>query len=78
VIFYTKKEGLALGFTASKKVGNSPQRNFAKRRLKALVLKQCSKLKNGNYVFVAKKDIVTAKFADVQREFIYSLDRISK
>lgn len=66
-----------MGFTASKKVGNSPERNFAKRRLKALFLDNCSILKTGNYVLVAKKDIIEVDFKMLKKEFQQALNRLS-
>jgi len=62
---------------ASKKVGKAVARNRAKRRLKALLISQTQKLKNGYYVFVAKPRILEAKFKTLEMLFQKSLEKIA-
>ena len=57
---------------ASKKIGNAVKRNFSKRRLRALFIKEADALE-GSFVFVAKKDIVDAPFSKLEYLFKKSL-----
>lgn len=55
VLFYLPDpHAKAVGFTASKKVGNAVTRNRAKRRMRALFQRFESELRCGSYVLVAK------------------------
>ena len=67
------------GFIASKKVGNAVKRNFAKRRLKALekiILSYgCKKL---DYVFVAKKKILSESFSKISIDLKKGLKKTYK
>ncbi|MFP4485670.1 MAG: ribonuclease P protein component [Campylobacterales bacterium] len=76
VLFYSKKGDLKAGFTASKKVGNAPERNYAKRRLRALYQEYCNKLKAGHFVFVAKKDLLQDNFAEIKKDFEFALKKL--
>ena len=59
-------ETYRVGFTASKRVGNSVVRNYCKRRMRAMVQELLPTLGlNGvDYVFIAKKSLVTANWAN--------------
>jgi len=76
VVFY--KSGLKknVGFTASKKVGNSVKRNRARRRLKALFLELSSRLKSGSYVFVAKEKIDDMDYISLRKSLLWSFKRL--
>jgi ribonuclease P protein component len=67
---------MKLAFVASKKVGNAVKRNRAKRLLRALVLKNESKLTTGEYVFVAKEDILKKDFDTLKKDFRYAMKKI--
>jgi ribonuclease P protein component len=55
-LFFLPQESVKkVGFTATKKIGNAVKRNRSKRRLRALFTKFSPKLKDGNYIFVAKQ-----------------------
>jgi len=66
-----------VGFTASKKVGNSVKRNLARRRLKALFLELCGGLKSGSYVFVAKKKIDDMDYISLKKSLLWSFKRLN-
>ena len=67
-LIYAKSRygGVRAGFSVSKKVGNSVERNRARRRLKEALRKLLSETK-GNYciVFVARRCIVDAEFLNL-------------
>jgi ribonuclease P protein component len=58
-------------------VGNAVARNRAKRRLRALFIENCNKLKNGTYIFVAKNGIDKIEFDIVKRDFLYTLKKLN-
>tara|TARA_Y100001934_G_C12236727_1_gene718168 strand:- start:582 stop:986 length:405 start_codon:yes stop_codon:yes gene_type:complete len=71
------------GFTATKKIGNAVKRNFAKRRLRALVLENrdlFTKIaqKKGLYqfVFVARKEILEIDYQILGKELNWSLKKL--
>jgi len=55
-----------VGFTASKRVGNSVVRNRCKRRMRAMArqLLPILGLEKMDYVFIAKKSLVAARWGD--------------
>ncbi len=65
-----------MGFTASKKVGNSVKRNRARRRLKALFLEFGDSLKSGSYIFVAKDKMDKMDHISLKKGFLWSLKRL--
>ncbi len=70
---------IGYGLTASKKmVGNAVQRNRAKRRLRALVRDVMSHGAqiNMNYVFIARKNILTISYNDLAQDLEKSLKRM--
>jgi len=71
VLFYKESKTKEFAFVASKKVGNAVFRNRAKRLLKAHFIKFSHKLKNGQYIFVAKSPIINSDFKKVQKTFNY-------
>lgn len=62
-----KVENYRIGFTASKKVGNAVVRNRCKRRMRAIAqqLLPSFALDKVDYVFIAKRSLVTAKWDDL-------------
>ena len=65
------------GVVTSKKVGNSVQRNFAKRRIKALKKEFLNLGKNElDYVIVAKKNILNENFKILTSQFKEALNQI--
>ncbi|WP_456323168.1 ribonuclease P protein component [Hydrogenimonas sp.] len=71
-----KKRGYRVGFVASKKIGNAVKRARAKRRLRALFLKMAPKLKEGDYVMVAKPPILETPFCDLEKAFKRAIKRL--
>jgi ribonuclease P protein component len=68
--------GFRVGFTASKRVGNSVKRNKAKRRMREVVrlwIKETATLPGCDLVIIAKAALVTASFIKVQDDFKKSL-----
>jgi len=65
-----------VGFTASKRVGNSVKRNKAKRRMRAVIhlwAKEMATLPCCDLVLIAKAALVTAPFKKAQQDFKKSL-----
>lgn len=69
---------LRVGFTASRKVGNAVKRNFARRRLRAVVETVCSSFSFGgkDLVIIARPATVTASFSSILRDFHQALNRL--
>ena len=82
-INYAKKSKAAstnsprFGIIASKKVGNAVQRNFAKRRTKALknIFLNCGK-NEFDYVLVAKKNLLNENFKILSSQLQQTLNKI--
>ena len=82
-INYAKKSKLAgtnsprFGIVASKKVGNAVQRNFAKRRAKALknIFLNCGK-NEFDYILVAKKNLLNENFKIPSSQLQQALNKI--
>lgn len=68
----------AIGYTASKKVGNAVARNRAKRRLRALAAEMMpTALRGHHYVLIARTATVTRPFEALRRDLAYCLRRLS-
>lgn len=65
-----------VGYTASKKVGNAVERNFSKRRLRAIFREFNDSLGNGTYVLVAKRKIINEDFEKIKKDFILSIKKL--
>ena len=65
------------GIVASKKVGNAVQRNFAKRRIKALknIFLDCGKSEL-DYILVAKKNLLNERFKILSFQLEHTLNKI--
>ncbi|MBT5185511.1 MAG: ribonuclease P protein component [Kordiimonadaceae bacterium] len=73
-----EKEGIRVGYTASKKVGNAILRNKAKRRLREVVKKvmaEDAKL-NYDYVIIARKEITEYPFNELIRDMKWCLRKL--
>ena len=58
-----------IGYTVTKKQGNSVQRNRMKRRLRALARDEEAAFRSGlDYVFLASSDLLNAPFATLKSE----------
>lgn len=63
-----------VGFSVSKKVGNSVERNKVKRRMKEVYRLNTDKLKNGfDLIFIPKKNTVKASYLDIQSAMLHLL-----
>ena len=71
-----RKGKVQVGFSVSKKIGNSVQRNRAKRRLKACFSPLLPCVKPGyNLIFIARSAALTAPFLSMQRSMVSALAR---
>ena len=71
-----RKDKVQVGFSVSKKIGNSVQRNRAKRRLKACFSPLLPVVKPGyNLIFIARSAALTAPFLSMQKSMISALQR---
>jgi len=64
-----------IGVVASKKIGNATKRNRAKRLLRAIFIKNIDKLDSGEFVLVAKPQILTESFISLNKSYLYALHR---
>ena len=65
-----------VGFSASKKIGNSVIRNRAKRRMRAAFAPYLYRVKPGwNLIFVAKEQVLTAPFAQVEQSMAHLIKK---
>jgi len=64
-----------IGVVASKKIGNATKRNRAKRLLRAIFIKNIDKLHSGEFVLVAKPQILTESFISLNKSYLYALHR---
>ena len=71
------EQTLGIGFTASKKVGNSVARNRVKRRLRAAVqeVMHLRAAANQDYVVIGRAATADRPFGDLKADLITALDR---
>lgn len=72
-------QGIRVGFTCSKKVGNAVARNRAKRRLRevARIVLPAHGLTGWDYVLIGRAEATAARpFADLQSDLIYALRKL--
>ena len=69
MLFYKEAQIKKSAFVASKKVGKAVARNRAKRILRAHFIENASRLKDGQYIFVAKEPILQSDYKIVSKRF---------
>ena len=71
-----RKDKVQVGFSVSKKIGNSVMRNRAKRRLKAAFSPLLPRVNPGsNLIFIARSGSLTAPFMAIQKSMVTALQR---
>lgn len=77
IILYAMKNNLnetRVGFTISKKIGNSVIRNKTKRRMREAYLRSIPDLKTGyDLIFIPKKHIVDISFEELEKSIRHIL-----
>ena len=64
-----------MGFVASKKIGNAVHRNRAKRLMRAHFIKNIDLLSEGSYVLVAKPDLLSKSFIEIEKTYLHALEK---
>jgi ribonuclease P protein component len=68
-----------IGFSVSKKIGNSVTRNKVKRRLKEIVRELIPRIKNNySYIIIAKPGIEDAEFQKIKENVIAIFEKSNK
>lgn len=77
---FNRVENYRVGFTASKKVGNSVVRNRCKRRMRAMArqLLPSLGLAGVDYVFIAKKSLIEANWNNFIEQAAKSISNLNK
>ena len=71
-----RKDKVQVGFSVSKKIGNSVMRNRARRRLRACFSPLLPRVKPGyNLIFIARSSALTAPFLSMQKSMVQALQR---
>ena len=71
------QEQPGLGFTVTKKTGNSPERNRIKRRLRAAVRACATELKaQHDYVLVGRREALTLPFSKVVSDLSSAIAKV--
>jgi ribonuclease P protein component len=75
-------DGVRVGFTVSRQVGNAVERNRVRRRLREIVklagdVEASEGMRKGHdYVLIGRRAALTLPFADMQRQFGTALRRV--
>ena len=75
VLLHARGQGLKVGFSISKKIGNAVVRNRVKRRLRECFRPYLSQLKYGWYVVVARPGADRAEYRDLEKGMHYLLKK---
>lgn len=81
VLFYRKNDlpYSRTAFLASKKVGNSVERNRARRLMKESIRTSQVQLPDGyDYIFIARNTILNRKCADVKKSIEAAIKKVKK
>ena len=71
--------GFEVGYTASKKVGKAVKRNFAKRRMRHVVLELLANFEQKyRFVFVANTNTAECKFSKLLSDARYCLEKVKR
>jgi ribonuclease P protein component len=71
------EQGLRLGFTATKKIGNAVARNRARRRLRAAAAEVLADVQaNADLVLVARQDTIKRPYPELKRDLESTLRRL--
>ncbi|MCD7058905.1 ribonuclease P protein component [Pelagibacterium xiamenense] len=70
--------GAGVGYTVTKKVGNAPERNRIKRRLRAAVHACHDRFKGGyDYVLIGRRESLNEPFAALVERLCTSIERLN-
>lgn len=73
-----EQDQIRVGYTASKKVGNAVQRNYAKRRMREVAKQVLTKKARNDhdYVLIARREIDDYPFKELIRDLKWALKRL--
>ncbi len=75
-VYYQKSDKLAIAFSVSKKYGKAHERNYAKRVMREICRKKLDFLPCVRIVIVVKKEAISAKFADLEKDLFRQIEYI--
>lgn len=75
LVFLRSRNGVRVGFSLSKKVGNAVTRNKLKRRMRECVRPLLPNLRPCRLVFVARESLRDEPFASMKKTMLYLIQK---
>lgn len=76
IIYYQKSDDKGFAVVSSKKIGCAVVRNRARRLIKSAFVGFCDDVSDGNYIFIAKKEIFEIPFYMLEKNLKWGLRKL--